>query len=197
MRNEKNSLPFHLKMNNYLNIIHLPHREDRFELLTGELVSQDLFACIWPGILNPEDPKKGISKAHKQVVAWAKQQQFPTVIIAEDDIRFTAPGAFDHFIKNRPADFDLYLGGIYYGKIKPDNTVEDFAGTMLYIIHERFYDTFLSIDENVHIDRGLVGKGRFVVCNPFAAIQHNGYSDNKGCYMNYDSYLDDKQLFGH
>lgn len=178
-----------------MNIIHLSHRADRLALLTSELAVQDLKACIWPGILDPEDPKKGISRAHKQVVAWAKKQQLSSIIIAEDDIRFTAPGAFDHFIKTMPADFDLYLGGIYYGKIKPDNTVEDFAGTMLYIIHERFYDTFLSVDEREHIDRGLAGKGRFVVCNPFAALQHNGYSDNKGCYMNYDIYLEDRQLF--
>lgn len=180
----------------YLNIIQLLHREDRLALLTSELAGQDLKACIWPGILDPEDPKKGISRAHKQVVAWAKQQQLSSIIIAEDDIRFTAPGAFDNFIKKRPADFDLYLGGIYYGKIKLDNTVEDFAGTMLYIIHERFYDTFLSVDEREHIDRVLAGKGRFVVCNPFVALQHDGYSDNKGCYMTYDSYLDDRQLFG-
>ena len=118
-----------MKMN--LNIIHLPYRADRLELLTSELAAQDLKACIWPGILSPEDPKKGISRAHKQIVSWAMQQQLSSVMIAEDDIRFTAPGAFDHFIKARPADFDLYLGGIYYGKIREDNTVEDFAGTML------------------------------------------------------------------
>lgn len=73
----------------------------------------------------------------------------------------------------------MYLGGIYYGRIKDDNSVSDFAGTMLYKIHQKFYDTFLSINEEIDIDRALAGKGRFIVCNPFVAIQHEGFSDNK------------------
>jgi hypothetical protein len=90
-----------MKMNRSLNIIHLHHRNDRLALLTSELVAQGLRACIWPGILNPGDLKKGISRAHKQVVAWAKQEQLPSVVITEDDIRFTEAGAYDHFIKAR------------------------------------------------------------------------------------------------
>jgi hypothetical protein len=181
-------------MNN-INVIHLDHRQDRLELLAAELKTQNLKACIWPGIPDSKDPKRGISQAHKRIVVWAKEQQLPSVMIAEDDIKFTAPGAFDHFMKNQPADFDLYLGGIYYGKIKEDNSVDDFAGIMLYTIHERFYDTFISVDEQEHIDRGLAGMGRFVVCNPIVALQHNGYSDNRGCYMDYNIYLSDRQLF--
>jgi hypothetical protein len=37
--------------------------------------------------------------------------------------------------------------------------------------------------------------GRFVVCNPFVALQQNGYSDNRGCYMDYSIYLRDRPLF--
>ena len=91
-------------------------------------------------------------------------------------------------------DYDLYLGGIYYGKISEDNTVSDFAGAMLYMIHEKFYETFLTVSEEKDIDRSLANKGKYIVCNSFVAIQHNGYSDNKK-KVNYDSYLKGRILF--
>lgn len=116
-------------------------------------------------------------------------------MIAEDDIKFTAPFAFNHFLKQKPREFDLYLGGIYHGTIHSENTVEDFAGLTLYIIHQTFYDTFLSAGENTDLDRELAGKGKFIVCNPFAAIQHNGYSDNKKEFINYDDCLKGRILF--
>jgi hypothetical protein len=37
-------------------------------------------------------------------------------MIAEDDVKFTAKGAFDYFKKNESDDYELYHGGIYYGK---------------------------------------------------------------------------------
>jgi hypothetical protein len=40
-------------------------------------------------------------------------------------------------------------GGISYGLIGEDQTVSDFSGTHLYMIHESFYDTFLSIPKQV------------------------------------------------
>lgn len=107
-------------------------------------------------------------------------------MIAEDDIKFTARGAFDYFIKNEPQEYDLYLGGIIYGNINSDNTVCDFAGTHFYKIKQKFYDTFLSIPEGKDIDRLLANKGKFIVCNPFVAIQNNGFSDNQKRHQNYD-----------
>ncbi|MBK7965540.1 MAG: hypothetical protein IPK10_09755 [Bacteroidetes bacterium] len=97
---------------------------------------------FWEGIVDPENPARSISRAHKQIVLWAKQEKLKSVMIAEDDVKFIARGAFDYFIKNEPEDYDLYLGGIYYGKISEDNTVSDFAGAMLYMIHEKFTKPF-------------------------------------------------------
>ena len=118
-----------------------------------------------------------------------------SILIAEDDIKFTDIGAFDFYLKNIPNDFDLYLGGIIWGHLENDNSVKDFSGTMLYMIHERFYDTFLSVDEHYHIDRSLKNKGRFVVCNPMIAVQHNGFSDNLERLMNYDVYLKGRKFY--
>jgi hypothetical protein len=179
----------------HLHIIHLDRRTDRLQKLTAQLKEQNIYACLWPGIIDPVNSRKGIARAHQQIVAFAKQEKLSQIIIAEDDIQFTSVGAFDYFINNRPAQFDLYLASIYYGKISADNTVNDFAGLTLYSIHENFYDQFLAIDTTIDIDRALAGKGKFVVCNPFVAIQHNGYSDNKKMVCNYDTLLEGRILF--
>jgi len=179
-----------------LNIIHLSGREDRLELINNQLITQEIVDYkFWEGIVDPENPARGIAKAHKQIVLWAKQQKLTSVMIAEDDVKFTAKGAFDYFKKNEPDDYDLYLGGIYYGKIKEDNSVSDFGGAMLYMIRENFYDTFLSVNEERDIDRSLSNKGKFIVCNPFTAIQHEGFSDNKKAYVNYEMCLKGRKLF--
>ncbi len=182
-------------MERHIHIIHLPDREDRLEKLRAQLIEQNITGCIWPGIPDTQNPKRGIAKAHKQIVQYAKDQNLTEITIAEDDIKFTAPGAFTYFLNHTPERYDLYLGGIYYGKIKTDNAVAEFAGLMLYRIHQRFYDTFLSLPEESDIDRELGGKGLFYVCNPFIALQHDGYSDNKKKFMNYDCYLKDVELF--
>lgn len=184
-------------MSQFINIIHLTERDDRLVHLTSELEIQGLKACIWPGIRASPDPRTGIAMAHCQIIWHAKAEGLGSIIIAEDDVKFTAPGAFEFYIKQIPEDYDLYLGGILYGNILQNNIVEDFAGTFLYTIHEKFYDRFLSIQGPGDIDRLLAGKGRFIVCNPFAAIVHNGYSDNKCRHMNYDCYTKNRKLFAN
>lgn len=95
-----------------LNIIHLPSRLDRLQLLENQLDEQKVRDYkIWPGILDNDNPKRGIAKAHKQIIRWAKDQGLDSIIIAEDDLKFTAPGAFAFFIENEPTNFDIYLGG--------------------------------------------------------------------------------------
>ncbi|MBL4651382.1 MAG: hypothetical protein JKY53_00755 [Flavobacteriales bacterium] len=150
---------------------------------------------IWAGILDKENPRQGIAKSHKQIVKWARDQNLKSVLIAEDDLKFTAKGAFEYYIKNEPEDYDLYLGGIIYGTIKGDNTVNDFSGMHLYKIKQNFYDTFLSIPENRNIDGLLENKGKYVVCNPIIAIQHNGFSDNQHKHQKYDLCIENKKIF--
>ena len=145
--------------------------------------------------MDEKNPKRGIARAHKQIVEWARSQNLPDILIAEDDIKFTAPKAFEYFNKTEPIEYDLYLGGITYGKINSDNSTRDFAGTHLYKIKNKFYDTFLSLPEEKDIDRSLANKGKFIVCNPFVAIQQNGFSDNLKRHQNYELYIQARQLF--
>jgi len=179
-----------------INIIHLTERRDRWTLLHQELQTQCAQYRVWNGVRNAENnTTRAISKAHKQIVKHAWEHHWPEVMIAEDDLEFTASGALDFFLSNKPANFDLYLGSIYHGRIKEDHTVNDFAGLTLYIIHKKFYESFLNVNESEDIDRALKDKGKFVVCEPFVAIQRNGYSDHSGRFCDYKLYLKGRVLF--
>lgn len=180
-----------------INIIHLPHRTDRMKSLIDQLGQQNITNYkIWNGIADANLPAKGISQAHKQIVRYARENQLTEVLIAEDDLQFTAKGAFAFFLENKPPDFDLYLASIYIGEIKEDNTVGDFSGLTFYIINEKYYDTFLAAPEHDNLDRLIKNTGRFVVCSPFTVIQQNGFSNNVGTYCNYDAFLLGRKLFG-
>jgi hypothetical protein len=181
-----------------LNIIHLPHRTDRLKLLEQELVEQNISQFqIWDGVVHESNPQKGISQAHKQIVKYAKEANLSEVLIAEDDLHFTSKGAFDYFIKSKPVDYDIFLGGILDGVVNVDNTIDDFSGTTLYIVNSQFYDVFLSVPENINIDRALRHRGKFIVCNPLVATQHNGFSDNIRQFCVYDLNLGGRIYFGN
>lgn len=179
-----------------INIIHLSDRLDRKKSLKKELTEQCILDYkIWGGIIDLKNPARGISKAHKQIVKYARNNSFKEILIAEDDLKFTSKGAFNFFLQNKPKDFDIYLAGIYFGELNTDSTVKDFSGLTCYIINQRFFDIFLSMPEDENLDRSLKNKGKFVVCNPFTVIQYNGFSDNVKRDCNYDSYLQGRKLF--
>jgi hypothetical protein len=179
-----------------LHIIHLPQRNDRMEILFNELDSQGISEFkIWDGIVDPDKTCRGIAKAHKQIVRYAKENKLPEVLIAEDDLHFTSPGAFDFFLQNKPKDFDLYLGGVSHGKLDPGNQVDDFAGGFFYLVNARFYNEFLNTSEEFHIDRQLRGKGKFIVCDPFAVIEHSGFSDNTKRFYDADLFFLNRDLY--
>lgn len=184
-----------------LNIIHLPKRNDRLQSLMEEMNVQGIPYKMWEGILY-KPAHTGISKAHKQIVQWAKYTSKPFVVIAEDDIKFSCPGAWKYFLSQIPSSYDLFCGVILSGQVDGNRivTTTGMSGTnTLYAIHERFYDFFLSVDESKHLDREL---GRFsnineyYVCNPMVCTQMGGYSDNHRRVYHYDAYLEGKKLYG-
>ncbi len=160
-----------------INILHLPDRADRYIHIMNQMAIQEADFVLHPGIRHIKT-FTGVSRAHKAIIKKAKEDRLPMCCVCEDDTEFSDPLSFKYFIDNIPDDWDLYMGCIYHGEIKPDNTVRDFSSLTLYIIHERFYDKFLSAPENIHLDRALAGLGKFVVCNPFVCKQIDGYSDN-------------------
>ena len=171
---------------------------DRLPILMKELSDQGIVQYkIWPGIHDVTSICKSINLSHKQIVADAKERELPFVIIAEDDIQFTHPNSYQYFLSQMPhhADYDLFLAGIYLGTLLSDNSVKSFSGLQLYSVSCLFYDTFLSTPDDEHLDRSLSGKGRFFVCNPFAAIQYNGFSHNTGKEENYTPLLHGRKLY--
>jgi hypothetical protein len=179
-----------------INIIHNSERLDRLKTLEYELENQGIKDWNkWDAIYDVKGAHIGINAAHKQIVRWAKEQGLPEVLIGEDDLKFTDKGAFDYFISNKPLDYDLYLCGIFCGQINDNNLTKEFTGMTLYFVNERFYDTYLSLDPNKHIDAALANNGKYVVSNPFVAVQYNGFSDNTKTYCNFDAILQRRKLF--
>lgn len=180
-----------------INVIHNVNRKDRWELLQKEIEAHSLDVVYWPSIRDETRPFRGINLAHKQTIRFALEQKMKMICVAEDDFHLTAPGAWQYFLENIPQDFDVYLSGIYKGHISDkDGSVDSFCGLHLYIVHERFYEKFLSLDENNNIDTLLGPAGKCIVCQPFIAVQHNGWSDNKAGYYEYDHYLEGRRIFG-
>lgn len=172
-------------MNNQrLNII-IGNRAERIPRLMNELQTQHIENYkLWDGIFLPSI-KESINAAFKQIVRYAKLAEFGEVIIAEDDVKFSRPGAWQYYLSQKPVDYDLYLGGIFIGELDEKNEVKDFTGMTLITINSRFYDTFLNTPNDEHIDRALNGLGRFIVCSPFVVTQYDGVSSNSGQFEKY------------
>lgn len=167
---------------------------DRMKVLEHELKTQGIEQYhIWD-IVHANSITGSINRSHKQIVQWAKDEGLEKVLIFEDDIKFTDEGAFSYYLSNEPSEYDIYLGGIYLGKIE-NGIAKEFTAMHCYIVHNRFYDTFLSTDKDKHIDHSLRGIGIYKVCNPMVAIQHNGFSDNSKRHENFEILTGNKNLF--
>lgn len=179
-----------------IHCIHDPARIDRMSFLQIEIDKHNLLVRFWPAIKDPWMTFRGVSQAHKQIVRWAKREGLSEVLISEDDFFLYAPGAFDYFLEKKPEEYDLYLGNIFWGSLNPP-AVGDFCGLTLYFVHSRFYDRFLSVKEENHLDRVL---GRMdavkIVCDPMVCSQRDGYSDNKKAEGHYEKYMANYNIYG-
>lgn len=185
-----------------INIIHLandqryPHREEREKSIIRQMQMEKCEYKFWPGVI--ENPRKsGINKAHKQIIQWAKQTDQPSVTIAEDDLLWYGSGAWKYYLDNVPKEYDIYLGSYYSGSAGVDNIIKSFSGLTLYTVNSVYFDKYLSIPDNIHIDKGisLMG-GRFVVCPKFVCKQMVGYSEQRGRKVDDSARHKNKLIFG-
>lgn len=177
-----------------LNII-LGKRKQRLPKLLEGLNRQGITDYeFWDAIYLPS-VKAGINAAHKQIVEYAMAAGWEEVCIAEDDLQFTNENSWNYFFGNKPPDFDIYLSMVYLGQPDENNIVKEFTGLTLYIVKSKFYETFLSVPDDDHIDH-LLSKtgGKFVVCKPFIAKQFNGISSNTGKWEEYDHLLRNREF---
>ncbi len=135
---------------------------------------------------------RSINLSHKQIVKWAKDIGMKEICIAEDDLMFTAPNAWEYFLSQKPEVFDIYLWGSY---IVPLSN-KKICGFQMYIIRDQFYDTFLSIDENQHIDTATCDlKGDYHYCYPFPCLQRSCWSANARAKVNYNTILKPEDIW--
>lgn len=178
-------------MDALVHIIHLKgtdYSADRFHSFVKEMNEQGIENYkVWDGI-HDSNRIRGISRAHKQIVAYAKENGLTEICIMEDDCIFTAKGAYDFYIENKPSNFSIYLGGVSNILKCEENYITDFRGMTLYTVHRSFYNRFLSVPENINIDAGLKNLGVYRLCSKVVCSQRSGYSYHKKRHTDY-SYL--------
>jgi hypothetical protein len=163
-------------------------REERALSIVEQSKKYKFAVRFWPGIYdNIVHRSVNITRAFKKIVQYAKDNKLKTVAIAEDDAVFTSPGAWQYYLDNIPDEFDIYSGGIYSGQLDGDRIVNGYSGNTLITVHERFYDFFLSANEDpkglamAHLDQWLGNfafEKKYIVCLPFVVKQIGGYSEN-------------------
>jgi hypothetical protein len=165
-------------------VINLPERTDRLELVKKELAGIEFI--LMPGVSNIK-PMVGIGQAHINAVLIAKQNEWPSVLIIEDDLSLRKGSIpyLEEALKNVPEDWEILLGGIYEGRLKKVNdywaSVGEFCGLHFYIVNSNAYDKVLTYDFKHHIDRWMNLRGERLKCyvlNKFVATQWDGFSDN-------------------
>lgn len=188
-----------------VNVLNLSRRTDRALAIIEESKQHNFAVKFWEAIDEPlrKDVKKAICIGHKRIVRYASDNNLEEIIIAEDDLEFLAPGAFEYFLKNKPADFDLYCGTIFDGETSEDDNriLNGMSATMsLYIISKRFYNFILNeMPDDCHIDRYLgdhAFRFKYYVPPYLVCTQRQGYSDNlKQKTGDYNVYLERRKLF--
>ncbi len=177
-----------------LNIIYDDRNQEKYDPLIEEINRQRVEDYrIWEAVVLRDSVVASINASHKMIVREAKERGLKEVCIAEDDLMFPAADGWAYFLKNKPETYDLYLGATYVVPIS-NNII---CGFHLYMVHEKFYDSFLSVPDTAHIDTAMADlKGDYKYCYPFAALQRPGLSaNNKGQIVNYNKLLSPEDIY--
>jgi hypothetical protein len=170
--------------------------------LTGELRRQGVNAYhIVHPVEDSDSVVRSINLTHKTCVRWAQERNEPMACIMEQDVWFPAEDGYIHWLAQCPKLFDLYLACTY----GPKHTalygsgfeVTYAVGFHCYLIYKRFYDDFLSLSEEKHIDTAIEGvEGVYKVCYPFTALQHPGISANSRVWEDRNVNLKEEDVYG-
>lgn len=174
----------------------LRNREERVLSMVRQAKRYFIGLQFWEGDLTDNVFRaKNVARIFKKIVAYAKEERLPHITIAEDDLIFTSKKSWQYYLDNWPDDFDLYLGGIYAGRLDGNRIIDRYNGHTLITVHERFYDVFLRDDPNEHhLDSSLgnlSSQYKFIVTIPFVVKQMGGYSENKKRVIDLSGYEKD------
>lgn len=172
-------------------------RSERRPLVEKEMETQGITNYrLWEGIHDKNSVIRSINLGWKMIIDYARLRGFKDIVVVEDDIKFSHPNSYKYFIENKPYNFDLYLGVISLGQPDENNVVDDFCGMIMVCVNERFYEKFLSVSENEHIDRAMKGLGRFVVSSPMVCWQHdNIFSSTSGKVEDYSDRIKNYKFY--
>lgn len=173
-------------------IIYDDRRPEKLELLRQEMLRQAISFMLWEAVRLP-DIVASINASHRLIVEYAKRRQEASCLVMEDDVCFPAPDGFAYFLQRKPVDFDLYVAGTY-GGVKAGKPLSN-VGLHCYLIHEKYYNRFLSTDPTAHIDTAQDGAD-IHVCYPMAALQRPGWSWNNKSSVNYNTLLKPADVYG-
>lgn len=178
-------------------------REERVLSIVKQSKEQGAAVRFWEGEICRDkfiDGRVGILRSFKKIVRWAKENNLERVTIGEDDLLFSAPGAWQYYLDNIPEDYDTFLGSVYSGQIENGRILNGYSGHTLLTVHSRFFDLFLALKEHDHCDRQLGNfcfERKFIVCQPFVVFQiPESFSDNHNRMASHEEYLKEMKFFG-
>lgn len=183
-----------------INIIYDERQSDDYARLLEEFIGQSIIPKykFWNCIINKDSVVKSINASHKMIVNWAKDNKMDYVVIAEQDLHFSCPTSWEYFLRNKPFNYDIYLACSYIKNSIPNTEVLEnlICGFHLYILNSCYFDTFLSVPDDQHIDTAVGDlKGNFVFCKPFPALQRVGFSANNKTIVNYNAILQPEDIY--
>lgn len=168
---------------------------ERLPLLQREFALQGVEFSLHQGAILPHSVVASINKSHKDLVRAAKAGNLPEICIAEDDLMFTHRNSWAYFLsqKPHPNDYDLYVAATY---VVPHEPLE-ICGFHLYFVSAKFYDRFLAVPDNEHIDSIMnkIEDRQYKVCYPFPALQRAGYSQNARAFSDYNTKLRPEDIY--
>jgi hypothetical protein len=153
-------------------------------------------------------PETGICKAHKNALKRSILLNVSDhAIIMEDDIEFTHADSYKYFLdsfRHLPKSWDIFYGG--YSSIEQASPEQEnvfrvnyVGATHLYAINAKFFQKFMTANENIHLDIWLSdplhSNAECYAASPMAAIQKNGLSQNTNKEENYEGHFKRFKLF--
>jgi hypothetical protein len=179
-------------------VIYNDYRPEKYDLFMTEFERQKIEVSIFNCIQNQNhNIVEKISESFKSVIREAKKRGDEEIAIFEDDIMFPNEKGWEYFLKNKPDDYDIYIGGSYMidNRIEykpPIVKVPTYVGNQCIIVNERYYDTWLNTDSKEHCD-SVHKDGLFYLCFPMIALQRPGWSANHSNgtnqIVNYNPYI--------
>lgn len=182
-------------------IIHNSTDKERAENIKNQFSNQNTKHEyeIVEAIMYPSQPAIGIKRSFCKAIQKAKDNNWPEVLILEDDFKILCAGSISMMMQiwyQYSLHDGILLGSVYEGtpKLLSEGVAvikDKFSALNSMIVPSNLYDKILNAEEPYHLDYwiGQVAKITTYVCYPFLIIQNDGYSYNTQTITEYNKGL--------